>query len=115
LRQLHFQADKTESTLELPSEINNTICLSYNCHQWHAEPDDDAELEVSVPKCRQCEELKEENRRLKTTIDKLQSEKANSTRKYIQLFKLRLSPSEAEKTNTSTKDLLGIANKFMNF
>jgi hypothetical protein len=52
---------------------------AYPQHQWHAEPDDDAELEVSVPKCRQCEELKEENRRLKTTIEKLQSEKANST------------------------------------
>ena len=114
-RQLHFQADKTESTLELPSEINNAICLSYNCNQWHAEPDDDAELEVSVPKCRQCEELKEENRRLKTTIEKLQSEEANFTSKYIHLFQLRLSPSEAEKTNTSTKDLLGIANKLMNF
>ena len=52
---------------------------AYPQHQWHAEPNDDAELEVSVPKCRQCEELKEENRRLKTTIEKLQSEKANST------------------------------------
>jgi phage FluMu protein Com len=83
LRQLHFHADRTKSTLELPSEINNAICLSYNCNQWHAESDDNAKLEVSVPKCKQCEELKEENRRLKTTIEELQSEKANSTSMFF--------------------------------
>ena len=33
----------------------------------------------------------------------------------IQLFQLWLSPSKAEKSNTSAKSLLGIAKKLMNF
>ena len=34
---------------------------------------------------------------------------------YIKLFQLRLSPSKAEKSNTSAKGLLGIAKISMNF
>ena len=48
-------------------------------------------------------------------IDKLASERFLLPARCIQLFQLRLSPSKAEKSNTSAKGLLGIANKLMNF
>jgi hypothetical protein len=79
-RQLHFQPDiSTGSTEELSSEINNAICLSYNCTQWQAEPGD---ADSVPPKC-ECEELREENSRLKATIEKLQLEQERSTSKFI--------------------------------
>ncbi|CAB4019730.1 Hypothetical predicted protein [Paramuricea clavata] len=75
-RQLHFQPDiSTGSTQELSSEINNAICLSYNCTQWQAEHGD---ADSVRPKC-ECEELREENSRLKATIEKLQLEQERST------------------------------------
>lgn len=51
-RQLYFQPDISTGSAEeqsLSSEINNAICLSYNCTQWQADPGDDADS--APPKC----------------------------------------------------------------
>ena len=67
-RQLHFQPDISTGSAEeqsLSSEINNAICLFYNCTQWQADSGDDADS--AQPKC-ECEKLREENSRLKAQI-----------------------------------------------
>ena len=68
-RQLHFQPDISTGSAEeqsLSSEINNAICLSYNCTQWQADPGDDAD--PAPPKC-ECEKLREEDSRLKAKLE----------------------------------------------
>ena len=84
-RQLHFQPDISTGSAEeqsLSSEINNAICLSYNCTQWHADPGDDADS--APPKC-ECEKLREENSRLKAQTEKQKLEKERSTSKLTWL------------------------------
>ena len=80
-RQLHFQPDISTGPAKkqsLSSEINNAVCISYNCTQWHADPGDDADS--PPPKC-ECEKLREENSRLKAQIEKLKLERERSTSK----------------------------------